>query len=1057
MKSPQSSIVYLLTSTLFGVILSTFAFSQTQIWGVSKSGGENGIGTVFNILDDGTNYNLSTPFLASPEGTNPRSGLYKTSEGLLIGSTSSGGVFDAGTIYTFEDGEYTKLFDLEPGIHGSNIRTDIIELNDGSFVAATFSGGQFNGGSLLRFELDGSLEVLFSFINATTGSGCNGKLAYDTNQGLIYGTCSNGGSEGSGTAFRYVPNSGIFSVIHNFTGTEGGANPRGGLVLSGDNILYGTAEFGGEFNQGLIYQINPFGNIFSKVYDLNSASFDGRFPNGNLILVNENTLYGTCSEGGTFGAGSVFSCTTEGEYTLLHSFSTPLHGSFPKSGLVDGEDDFFYGVTELGAAEGFGSVYRVDSEGNFDLIKAMSYTSDGANSVSNLTLLDDGSFVGTCRTGGTSDFGTIFNINVEGFLDKLHDFSLPLEGSMPNGQIQTNNEFFGVTETGGITNDGIFYNLQLDGTKIKLHDFVRATDGQNPNEDIVEGSDGLFFGTTRFGGENEAGTFYSMTSNGDITVIHHFAGGVEGEFPFSGVVAHANGNFYGTTASGGNNQDGIFYKIDAEGNFEKLHDFLGFIDGSGPQGRLVEGNDGFIYGVTNQGGNFSGGTLFRFDPSTEAVTVVRQFQTFIDGGNPVGGLMAHSDGSIYGTTTEDGFQEGTLFKFNPANSIFQVLHSFDPFLDGFFPLGGLAEDENGVVYGFNSEGGAFNAGTAFKYSDATGFEKIYDFSFADSPRPVGTPALFVPECFDDDDCVASDPCSVAFCDFGLCQEVPINPVFQVLNIGACQTGLNTYEITLSISIDQNPGGILNIAGSELELNESTNSYFLVVQDLPTDGLPIELNYEFLSTGCSGSTGVLGTAPEPCPPVQTTFIVDVSNIDVDIAGMHLAGNFQGWNPSNNPMIDLGNDLWELTLDVGVGDYEFNFFNGSNLFDGEYVIGECANNGKRLLTIEEETPQTIEFCWGTCFQNCDFLNTSQDDAVDFKIYPNPINGGQELRVDIPRADQVWNYFIVDISGRQIKSGNLSGSQGVLTNGLIPGMYHIYFQSQNAYTRAQKFIVQ
>ena len=1057
MKSPYNynSSMNRLILFIVALLLTKLGLSQVQIWGVSKDGGSSSIGTIFNLLDDGTDFNVISSFSESPEGTNPRGGAIEASDGSIIGSTSLGGVNDAGTIYRIQNGEYTKLFDLVPSVHGGTIRTDIIELNDGSFVVATSNGSSFNGGALLRFDLGGTLEVLFSFIGSSTGNGCSGSLAYDAEQGLIYGTCQFGGSLGFGTAFRYVPNSGIFSVIHNFEVNEDGSNPEGGLFFSEDGILYGTTKFGGEFNQGTIFQVIPFGNIFAKIYDLNNASSDGRFPVGRLILTDSNLLLGTCSEGGSSGVGTVFSCTLDGDYNRLHSFSAPTEGSFPKAGLTDAENGLYYGVAELGASNGFGSVYRIDEDGNFEVMQMMDYTDDGSNPVGNLALLENGDLLGVTASGGSNDFGTIFSITGSGSLTKIHDFSLPIEGSTPCDIQTEGTEFYGVTESGGLFNDGALFKAQLSGERSKIFDFNGSIHGQTPNPGLIEVNEGQYFGTARFGGEFGAGTVFSYTDAGDFELLHSFDGDMGGQFPYSGLLAHSDGNFYGTTLSGGNNGDGILYRITSDGIFEKLHDFFSFFDGGSTQGLLTEGPDGLIYGVASVGGSFNGGTLYQYTPESGSLTTVHHLQISSDGSSPIGGLLAHSDGNLYGTTSDGGPIVGTLFRFNIATG-FEVLHAFNPGIDGFSPLGGLVEDTEGILYGFCNEGGDFNSGTIFKYSIGDGFEKIFDLSSADSPSPVGTPALFYPDCAENSECISSNSCSIAFCDFGLCNEMAINPIFSTLNIGACQTGMNTYSMTIGINFDINPGGTLLIASNEIELDTQIDSYLVVLEDLPSNGQPIDLNYEFLSTGCTGTTGNLGTAPVECPPVATTFRVDVSNTEVGIEGMFIAGSFQGWNPAENEMTEIEPDIWEITIDVGIGEYEFNFFNGSNLFDGEYVVGNCANNGKRILLIDED-PQTFEFCWETCFDDCSFLGTDQDDAISFNIYPNPLSTGQELMIDIPGTDQIWNYFIVDLSGRMVRSGPLNSGNRIQTNGLNSGLYHVYFKSSTSYTRAQKFILQ
>jgi uncharacterized repeat protein (TIGR03803 family) len=1048
-----SAIPYLMGLSLY--FLSALSLhAQVQIWGSSKAGGSDQIGTTFSLIDDGSGYEQASAFVNNPEGAAPRAALAETADGALIGATSTGGLFGAGTLFKIEVGNFTKIADLDPSIHGSNIQTDLLTLTDGTFITATSSGAANGSGAILSFEENGNVEVLFAFNGATTGSNISGSLAYDSGANIIYGLCSNGGQNGLGTAFKYVINSEIFSVIHEFTGAEDGSFPQGGLALGDNGILYGTAQFGGSLNQGTIFSINPIENNFQVIYELNNSSSDGRYPMGRLIQAESGLLLGTCSEGGASGTGTIFSCSTSGVYTRLHSLSASANGGFPKSGLTDGDDGFYYGVTEFGAANGFGSLYRIGETGGFVKLRDMEYTTDGSNPLGSLLLMEDGDLVGSTSSGGANNFGTVFTYNSDSGLIKIHDFSLPLEGSGPNGSIISGSDFFGVTASGGLFNTGVFYTNGLNGVRTKIYDFNGTADGQNPNGEIIEVEDGIFYGTLRFGGPNSAGTVYSLTENGEFELLHAFDGSTNGQFPYSGVLAHSDGNLYGTTINGGNNGDGIIYRITQEGSFEKLHDLFGFFDGESPEAGLIEGTDGLLYGLTSEGGNFNGGTLFQYNPEASSYIVIHQFETSTDGSSPIVTLLLHSDGSFYGTTTENGSGEGTLFRYNLSTG-FEVLHSFDPFADGFLPAGSLAEDEVGIVYGFCSQGGGLNGGTAFTYSDGNGFQKIYDFSAGDSRRPIGTPALFYPECQDNSACIATEPCSVGTCNFGICEDVEMNPVFSTIQIGLCETGLDLFDLTISLNLDISPGGILSIGGNQFDLEEGVNSYVFEVIGLPADANAIDLSYEFEVTGCAGQTGNLGTAPIPCPPIETTFIVDVSNIEVVFEGIHVGGNFQGWSPSENLMTEVETDIWEITIEIGSGEYEFNFFNGSSLFDGEYVVGDCANNGKRELSVDIEN-QIIEFCWEECTTDCDFLGTSEDRALNFSLSPNPIYRGDDLIINSPSSDENWNYHIVDITSRMIKSGNLRNSNRINSSNFASGMYHIYLETGTSYTRAEKFIV-
>lgn len=1035
-----------------GVFLTSTLSAQIEIVGISRSGGPDQLGTIFSVLDDGSGYDLRSPFLNNREGSAPKGSLLEISLGTVIGTTSSGGLNGGGTFFKIESGDFTKIIDFDPNLHGNNCSSNLVSLGNGEYVLAMASGGPSGGGTLIRITDAGETEVLHEFDAATQGSNPRGNLVFDNASQTIYGSCSNGGPAGFGTAFSFNLSSEEFEVMHVFTGVNSGSFPQGGLILASDGLLYGTTQFGGEASQGTIFSIDPVSGDYSTIYDLNNITADGRYPSGKLLETESGLLMGTCSEGGSAGTGTIFSCTTSGAFTRMHSFSAASDGGFPKTGITAGSDGFYYGVTEFGAGNGFGSIYRISQTGVFTKLHDLNYTENGSNPVAPLIELTDGSFAGCAVSGGGNNFGTVFNYSDEG-VAKIHDFSLPLEGAVPVGLLFSGSEYYGITSLGGEYNNGVFYTADLAGNREKLHDFQGQTEGQDPNGDLVE-NNGSFFGTAKFGGANSSGTAFAISSAGEFTLLHAFEGGNNGEFPYSGLCLHDDGFLYGTTISGGSFGDGILFRLDEEGNFEKLHDFFGFFEGGSPESRLVSHN-GKLYGLTSEGGMSAAGTLIEYDPALSSLTVLHHFDFINHGATPRGEPLLHTDGKLYGTTTEGGANgDGTLFRFD-FNTGIEVLHDFDENEDGAVVEGGLSEDIFGRIYGFCMEGGEFGNGTAFIHSEENGFVKVFDFSFTDSGLPAGKPLLFYPECLSDGDCVASEPCSVGICNFGVCEEAAINPSFDILEIGLCEDDL--FDITLSMELEASPGGILLIEGQEFELSAEQLSYVFEIEGLSANGEEINLPYEFMETGCSGTSGVLGVAPEACPPVETTFIVDVGDLDVSPEGIHLGGNFQGWSPADLPMVEVEPGIWELTLEISGGNYEFNFFNGSSLFDGEYVVGDCAENGKRLLNISDES-QTLEFCWGICGSNCSLSSWQNQPAESINIFPNPVNSGERLHITFSKNGE-RTYRIVDITGRVVREGREnSPSITVETQGFSSGYYSVLIENTGgAMHPAGSFIVQ
>jgi len=221
----------------------------------------------------------------------------------------------------------------------------------------------------------------------------------------------------------------VFTNLHNF-GLADGQYPQGNLLLS-DSTLYGATPDGGADGYGTIFKVNTNGTSFTNIYSFTAKSFgtspstnnDGAFPNSDLIL-SGSTLFGTATEGGYFGNGTVFKINTDGsDFAVLHHFSatnaaTDINpdGADPRSGLIL-FSNAFYGTAYGGGSTGNGTVFRLNTDGSgFTTLYSFSATNnlagtnlDGAHPVGGL-LLSGNSLYGTTSEGGTAGYGTIFSI-----------------------------------------------------------------------------------------------------------------------------------------------------------------------------------------------------------------------------------------------------------------------------------------------------------------------------------------------------------------------------------------------------------------------------------------------------------------------------------------------------------------------------------------------------------------------------------------------------------------------------------------------------------------------
>jgi len=345
--------------------------------------------------------------------------------------------------------------------------------------------------------------------------------------------------------------------------------------------------------------------------------------------------------------------------------------------LVQGADGNFYGSADAGGANGAGTVFKVTREGTLTSLYsfcALSGCPDGENPQATLLQATNGKFYGTTHGGGAYGCGTVFEITRTGALTTLHSFEDPIDGCRPAGLIQAvNGNLYGVTVYGGLQG-GTFFEITPTGKFTTLYSFCslpNCADGENPETSLVQGTDGNFYGTTLSGGANFQGTVFRITATGALTTLYSFCSLAlcfDGGYPDS-LVQGSDGNFYGTTEEGGVHcvsTCGTVFEINRGVKLSTLYTFCdqpNCADGDSPMS-LVQGSDGNFYGTTNGPGAFQAGTAFGIT-STGTLSTLHTFcsaDLCSDGAYPVGGLLQATDGLFYGTTEEGGASnDGTVF------------------------------------------------------------------------------------------------------------------------------------------------------------------------------------------------------------------------------------------------------------------------------------------------------------------------------------------------------------------------------------------------------------
>jgi uncharacterized repeat protein (TIGR03803 family) len=316
-------------------------------------------------------------------------------EGALYGLTAFGGQHGTGTVFKITlDGTYAVVYSFGAAASDGAVPTGgLVQASDGNFYGATSSGGAHhcvqipsdggNCGTIFRMTPTGAVTVIHSF-GRTPDDGVtpNGSLI-QASDGQLLGTASNGGASGAGTVFRLTLD-GALSTLHAFSmtftsdGYLDGIAPQGPLLQGRDGAFYGTTTSGGRgafwcqslFGCGTVYRMTADGTTSVLHSFATDSESDGSGPAPYLIQAWDGHLYGTTHSGGAHrgsGNGTAFRLTTDGALTVLHSFG-PLGQlpSDPASGLTEGRDGAFYGVTSyngqlgaVGAFAGSGTVFKL--------------------------------------------------------------------------------------------------------------------------------------------------------------------------------------------------------------------------------------------------------------------------------------------------------------------------------------------------------------------------------------------------------------------------------------------------------------------------------------------------------------------------------------------------------------------------------------------------------------------------------------------------------------------------------------------------------------------------
>lgn len=317
-------------------------------------------------------YNLNTQqettlytFSGSEDGRCPVS-LSQGSDGDLYGATIFGGVYNAGILFSYnlDAGNKITLYSFGSRGDGAYPDGDVIQGIDGNLYGTTSGGGRYYRGTVFSYNLNNQGEkVIHSFGNGTDGAYPISHLI-ESSDGVLYGITERGGVynknpyRGYGTVFK-VSLDGTESVLYSFSNTNG--DDPNNLIKGNNNDFYGTTYFGGRYQSGTIFTVIP-DVISNSLYSFLGKNGDGGAPSSLLMLTN-GMLYGTTEWGGSGDdCGTIFTynLTTQKE-SVIHSFQSNEYyrGCVPFS-MISAKDGNLYGTTGYGGVYGSGTIFMVN-------------------------------------------------------------------------------------------------------------------------------------------------------------------------------------------------------------------------------------------------------------------------------------------------------------------------------------------------------------------------------------------------------------------------------------------------------------------------------------------------------------------------------------------------------------------------------------------------------------------------------------------------------------------------------------------------------------------------
>lgn len=716
----------LLLSFLLFLINCILVFPQTsELWSTTLSGGNNNFGTVFKIHPDGSGYALTHEFSSVHPGSWPKGKVIEGTNGKLYGVTERSGSYNSGVLFSFDTltNVYSRIANFGHDSLGMYPSGELLLASNGLMYGLTASGGIYNSGTLYCFDpISQNIRTLTNFNGASTGAMPRGGLIQASN-GLLYGVSSNGGSQNKGVLFQFDLASDSLAVVANFGLAPNSEYPFNTLVQALNGKLYGLSIGGGSQNNGTIFEFDITNNLLQKKIDLTYAL--GTLPEGSLTSTSNGILYGMTTRGGTNNFGVLFSYDPVNNiYQKILNMNASSNGSRPFGSLFLASNGLLYGATSNDGTAYSPTFFSYDPATNtFTLLRQLLASYGIVKPAGSFIQTSTGKLYGISLESENGN-GTLFRYSIDqDSLEEVFVFNDRENGMNPASDLvlATDGNLYGMTQGGGIFDAGIIYRLNpLSNSFAKIHDFDGGTNGAFPEGKLMQASDGKLYGLTKYGGNafgNDGnGVCFSYDLNTNLFQTLFLLGDSIGKSPEGELIQASDGKIYGLAFFGGAFNSGTLFCYDPVSQINsKLLDFDAPSYGANPNGSLIQGLDGKLYGLTSTNNSSTNSPVFSYDYVNHIYTSIPGFTQSTSGSIPLGDLIQTSNGNLYGLTVEGGTNNrGIIFSFDFNSSTFSNLHNFDV-PTGSYTRGSLLECSNGILYGMTGENGSSLNGVIFSF------------------------------------------------------------------------------------------------------------------------------------------------------------------------------------------------------------------------------------------------------------------------------------------------------------------------------------------------------